>query len=218
MFSVENGGSTRSIVLQSLDVFTVTRSFYLNVNMVSKHGYGSFRIMGSANERRHYIETPPLIGWTHNQNYLLWFVKYGKNSVFFINRFKNHILYDRHGNKYGQKNYTSQKNIIWTPDYCFMILWKRISKLFTKFGWHICSDTPVHWGWNTYSLSLFYWQLSWTTETEMSSFWLNFSRWLHWKLSNDNFQCSQRWKFRQNDEIFVSVTNIGFRASITVTS
>ena len=25
---------------------------------------------------------------------------------------------------------------------------------------------------------------------ETSSFWLNFHRWLHWKLSDDNFQCS----------------------------
>ena len=35
----------------------------------------------------------------------------------------------------------------------------------------------------------------------MSSFWLNFHHWLHWKLS----KCSQRWKLRQIDDISVSV-------------
>ena len=35
------------------------------------------------------------------------------------------------------------------------------------------------------------------TETEMSSF--------RWNFQNDNFQCSQWLKFRQNDDIFVSV-------------
>ena len=33
----------------------------------------------------------------------------------------------------------------------------------------------------------------------MLSIWRNLHRWLHQKLSNDNFRCSQRWKFRQND-------------------
>ena len=40
---------------------------------------------------------------------------------------------------------------------------------------------------------------------EMSSFWSNFHHWLHWKLSNDNFQCGQWWRFHQNDDVFVSV-------------
>ena len=41
------------------------------------------------------------------------------------------------------------------------------------------------------------------TETEMSSFLWNFHPWRH--CQNDNFQCSQWLKFRQNDDIFVSV-------------
>ena len=43
------------------------------------------------------------------------------------------------------------------------------------------------------------------TETEMLLFWRNFHHWLHWSCHFDNFQCSQWWKFRQNDNIFVSV-------------
>ena len=39
------------------------------------------------------------------------------------------------------------------------------------------------------------------TETK-GSFWRNFHHWLHWKLSkNDNFQCSQWWKFNQNEDV-----------------
>ena len=41
------------------------------------------------------------------------------------------------------------------------------------------------------------------TEKEKSSFWWNVHHWLHWKLSK--WQCSQWWKFHQNDDIFVSV-------------
>ena len=37
------------------------------------------------------------------------------------------------------------------------------------------------------------------TETVMLSFWQQFRHWLHRKLSNDNFRCSQWRKFRQND-------------------
>ena len=46
------------------------------------------------------------------------------------------------------------------------------------------------------------------TEMQMLSFWWNYHHWLHWKLSNDNFQYSQWWKFRQNDNISVSVIYI----------
>ena len=43
-------------------------------------------------------------------------------------------------------------------------------------------------------------------ETKMLSFWRNLHHWLHWTLSNDNFQCSQWWWFHQNDNISVSVS------------
>ena len=43
------------------------------------------------------------------------------------------------------------------------------------------------------------------TETERLPFGRNFHHLLHRKLSNDNFQCSQWWKFQQND-ISASVT------------
>ena len=48
------------------------------------------------------------------------------------------------------------------------------------------------------------------TETKLLSFWRNFHHWLHWKLSFDNFQCSQWWKFNQNDNISISVLCYGF--------
>ena len=80
-------------------------------------------------------------------------MKFGKNSFFFINHYKNHILYCCHGNKYGKK-YTCKKNTIWISGYHFMMLWKGYQNFdffFTKFRWHIWSDTPAHSGWNTWS-------------------------------------------------------------------
>ena len=58
------------------------------------------------------------------------------------------------------------------------------------------------------------------TETGMLSFWRNFHHWLHWKLSQDNFQCSKWWKFqfRQNDDIFVSVLRWGFPINLSCTN
>ena len=48
---------------------------------------------------------------------------------------------------------TCQKHIIWISGYYFMMLWKGYQNFyfFTKFGRHIWSDTPAHWGWNTLS-------------------------------------------------------------------
>ena len=54
------------------------------------------------------------------------------------------------------------------------------------------------------------------TETKMLSFWWQFHHWLHWRLSNDNLQCRQWWKFRQNDNIHVSLNRNYVRDKINL--
>ena len=65
--------------------------------------------------------------------------------------------------------------------------------------------------WAVLTIMLHIWFM-WTniTETEMSSFDKIFINGCTWSCQNDNFQCSQWWKFHQNDDISVSVITWAF--------
>ena len=66
-------------------------------------------------------------------------VKYDQKAVFFINHYKDHILFVCYGNMYGQKNI-----LVKMYNLDIMISFEKDIKIFTKFEIHIWNNTPAH--------------------------------------------------------------------------